>query len=158
VPIVQLVFVHEILVMKTLVIVEVNIFVQSVGCKHIVMKISIVVDMTLGPAVRTEALNVPVDKHIMLWRLLVEVHKPTNSIASLPSLGVIVVLVLYCLIEADSMSPFVGEWSLFLAVWPEPGNFVLVNPHELISQIDVCHLVSLSRLVNKVEPLFLVVL
>ena len=149
--------VFEVFVVETLKWVDVHILVNGIIGKDVVMEISLVMDVTLGPAVFSKAFNVPVNEDITFGSLLVEMDKSSGTVSSLLGFSVIIMLVMRWLIKANGMATFVGERNSFVSTWPESGDTIAIDPQELIGKINVSNFISFSFWVLKPESLELVI-
>ncbi len=97
------------------------------------MEITLVMDVTFGPAVGSKAFKLPVHENITLGSILEEMNKSSRTVSSPNGFIVIIMLVVRWLIEANSMATFIGEWNSFRVAWVESGDVIVINPQELIS-------------------------
>ena len=105
-----------------------NVLVNWIFGENIIVEITLVMDVALGPASMSKTLKFPVDKNITLWRLLVEMDETSWMVASPLSLIVIIMLVMTWFIKADSVSTFVSKWNSLRSTWPESCHIVIVHP------------------------------
>jgi hypothetical protein len=114
-------------------------------------------DVTLGPAVGSKAFNIPVHENITLGSILEEMNKSSGTVSSPNSFIIIIMLVVRWLIEANGMATFIGEWNSFGVAWVESGDIILINPQELIGQINISNLIPFFVFALKPESLFLII-
>ena len=126
------VIIFKVFIVETLIWVDVYIFVHCIIGKDIIMEMSLVMNVTLGPAVVSKAFNIPVDKNITLGSFLVEMNKTSGTVSSLKGFFIIVMLMMRWLIKANGMATFVGERNSFVVAWVESGGICVINPQKLI--------------------------
>jgi len=110
-------------------------------------------NVTLGPAIVSKPFETPVNKNITFWSVLVEMNKSSRTESSPYGFWFIIMYVMRWLIKANGMATFGGERNSFVVAWVESGDIIVINPHELISLINISNLVPFFITALKPESL-----
>lgn len=119
-------------IVETLIWVDVHILVNSINGQDIVVDISLVMDVTFGPAFFSKPFKTPVHEYITFGSILVEMKNSSWTVSSLQGIWIIIMLVMSWLIKANGMATFFGKRNSFVAAWIESGGIRVINPQELI--------------------------